>query len=315
MLVVIHLQKLIQSYKLFFISANLFPIIVLICGVYSYLLIISIMVWKDSIFSNDSFVLSLQTIKLNNSNIKLIAMDKAILKSRSIGSIVNDNFATARVFKSFGLDFCCGGSTALEDACRVAGVDVDVVVEALLADNLSNIGAIPFDSWPTDLLIDYVLKIHHRGIRTNGPRLLNDIRTVARVHGDAHPELLQLEELFEDSLVDLENHLRKEEQVLFPYCYKLFEANLNNESLHQMHCGSVANPIRVMLAEHSDEGTRYKFIRVLMKDFVAPDDACPTYRLMLQDLELFMDSLFEHIHIENNILFPRFVELESCSVK
>ena len=287
----------------------------LICGVYSYLLIISIIVWKDSIFSNDSFVLSLQTIKLNNSNIKLIAMDKAILKSRSIGSIVNDNFATARVFKSFGLDFCCGGSTALEDACRVAGVDVDVVVEALLADNLSNIGAIPFDSWPTDLLIDYVLKIHHRGIRTNGPRLLNDIRTVARVHGDAHPELLQLEELFEDSLVDLENHLRKEEQVLFPYCYKLFEANLNNESLHQMHCGSVANPIRIMLAEHSDEGTRYKFIRVLMKDFVAPDDACPTYRLMLQDLELFMDSLFEHIHIENNILFPRFVELESCSVK
>ena len=242
-------------------------------------------------------------------------MDNTFLKRRSVGSIVNDNFATARVFKSFGLDFCCGGSAALEDACRAAGVDVDVVIEALMSEDLSNVGAIPFDSWPTDLLIDYVLKIHHRGIRTKGPRLLNDIRTVARVHGDAHPELLQLEELFEKSLIDLENHLRKEEQVLFPYCYKLYEANLRGESHQQMHCGSVANPIRVMLAEHSDEGARYKFIRVMMKDFVAPEGVCPTYRLMLQDLELFMDSLFEHIHIENNILFPRFVELEARSVK
>lgn len=237
------------------------------------------------------------------------------LKRRSVGSIVNDNFATARVFKSFGLDFCCGGSTALEDACRAAGVDVDKVIEALTAEGVSNIGAIPFDSWPTDLLIDYVLKIHHRGIRAKGPGLLNDIRTVARVHGDAHPELLQLEELFEKSLVDLESHLQKEEQVLFPYCYKLYESNLRGEYHHKMHCGSVANPIRVMFSEHHDEGTRYKFIRVLMKDFVAPEDACVTYRLMLQDLEAFMDSLFEHIHIENNILFPRFIELESRCVK
>jgi regulator of cell morphogenesis and NO signaling len=160
-----------------------------------------------------------------------------------------------------------------------------------------------------------VLKIHHRGIRAKGPGLLRDIRTVAHVHGDAHPELHQLETLFAQSLEDLEHHLQKEEQVLFPYCYSLIEADMRGEAYERMHCGSVANPIRVMHSEHSDEGTRYKFIRVLMKDFVAPEDSCATYRLMLSDLEAFMDGLFEHIHIENNILFPRFVALESRCVK
>ena len=242
-------------------------------------------------------------------------MNKSYLLDRTVGSIVNDNFATARVFKYFGIDFCCGGSATLEDACRAAGADVEKVIAALEADGGADGGAIPFDRWPTDLLIDYVLKIHHRGIRAKGPGLLNDIRTVARVHGDAHPELLQLIPLFERSLADLESHLQKEEQVLFPYCYALFDAHLRGDAYERMHCGSVANPIRVMLHEHNDEGTRYKFIRVLMKNFVAPEDACATYRLMLQDLEAFMDALFEHIHIENNILFPRFVELESRCVK
>ena len=242
-------------------------------------------------------------------------MNKSYLLGCTVGSIVNDNFATARVFKYFGIDFCCGGSATLEDACRAAGADVEKVIAALEAGDVTDGGVIPFDRWPTDLLIDYVLKIHHRGIRAKGPGLLNDIRTVARVHGDAHPELLQLIPLFERSLADLESHLQKEEQVLFPYCYALFDAHLRGDAHQAMHCGSVANPIRVMLHEHNDEGTRYKFIRVLMKNFVTPEDACATYRLMLQDLEAFMDALFEHIHIENNILFPRFVELEQRCVK
>ncbi|MBQ5925033.1 MAG: DUF542 domain-containing protein, partial [Alistipes sp.] len=142
-------------------------------------------------------------------------MNKSYLLGRTVGSIVNDNFATARVFKYFGIDFCCGGSATLEDACRAAGADVEKVIAALEAGDVADGGAIPFDRWPTDLLIDYVLKIHHRGIRAKGPGLLNDIRTVARVHGDAHPELLQLIPLFERSLADLESHLQKEEQVLF----------------------------------------------------------------------------------------------------
>lgn len=237
------------------------------------------------------------------------------ITKRSVGSIVNDDFSTAKVFKGFGIDFCCGGTATLEDACRAAGVSVDDVVAALAAQRERTATAIPFDSWPTDLLIDYVLKIHHRNIRTKGPALLADIERVASSHGAAHPELNQLVTLFAHSLDDLESHLQKEEQVLFPYCYDLIDADMRGQSRGQMHCGTVANPIRVMLREHHDEGTRYKYIRILMKDFVAPDDACATYRLMLEELETFMDALFEHIHIENNILFPRFVELESRCVR
>lgn len=196
----------------------------------------------------------------------------------------------------------------------MAGADIERVVEALGDGNMQRGGAIPFAEWPTDLLIDYVLKIHHRGIRAKGPQLLADIRRVAEVHGDAHPELRQLDRLFAESLEDLENHLQKEEQVLFPYCYELFEAKERGVKHEKMHCGTVANPIRVMLREHNDEGTRYKYIRNLMHGFEAPQDACASYRLMLQDLEMFMDGLFEHIHIENNILFPRFVALESKCV-
>lgn len=231
---------------------------------------------------------------------------------RSVGSIVNENFATTRIFKNFGIDFCCGGTASLADACRMAGVDIERVVEALENSTNQSAESIPFDSWPTDLLIDYVLKIHHRGIRAKGPQLLADIERVERAHGERHPELCKLVTLFADSLEDLENHLQKEEQVLFPYCYRLFEAQQQGQRCEPMHCGTVANPIRVMLREHSDEGTRYKYIRTLMNNFEVPEDACPTYRLMLQDLEAFMDGLFEHIHIENNILFPRFIALEGA---
>lgn len=241
-------------------------------------------------------------------------MNNSDLTSRSVGTIVKDNFAASRVFKYFGIDFCCGGTATLAEACRLASVDVEHVVAALNEDVAQGGGAIPFDTWPTDLLIDYVLKIHHRNIRTYGPELLTLIEKVAARHGKQHPELNDLVKLFASSLEDLESHLQKEEKVLFPYAYDLFYAAERGEHTTAMHCGTVANPIRVMHSEHNDEGTRYKFIRNLMSGFAVPEDACASYRLMLHDLEVFMDGLFEHIHIENNILFPRFIELEAKCV-
>ena len=241
-------------------------------------------------------------------------MSNQHLLTRTIRSIVNDRFAAVRVFKYFGIDFCCGGAINLGDACRLAGADTYAVLEAL--ENIKEEGSdIPFDSWPTDLVIDYVLKIHHRNIRRRGPQLLADIERIAATHGDRHAELHKLRDHFALSLEDLENHLQKEEQILFPYCLQLIDAVERGVRCQKMHCGSVANPIRVMLREHNDEDTRYKYIRSLMNNFVPPADACPSYRLMLQDLEAFMDALFEHIHLENNILFPRFEALERRCVE
>ncbi len=230
---------------------------------------------------------------------------------KNVGDIVAERFSTAQVFKRYDIDFCCHGGVTLEKACANAGVDTEQILDALQKEETAIAGGeIQFASWPLDLLIDYVLKIHHRGIRSKGPELLDLIAKVRRVHGEAHPELNELYELVRASLEDLEMHLQKEENVLFPYLYDLFEAAQQEHSIGAMHCGSIANPIGVMHMEHENEGNRYLHIREITHGFRVPEDACGSYRLMLAELELFVDALFEHIHIENNILFPRFVELE-----
>lgn len=232
------------------------------------------------------------------------------LLHKNVGDIVAEQFATAQVFKHYGIDFCCHGHLCLEEACTNAGVSVEQVVEALQKEETTTEGNIPFASWPLDLLIDYILKIHHRGIRSKGPELLELIEKVKRVHGEAHPELAELHKQVCVSLQELEMHLQKEEKVLFPYLYDLFEASQQRHSIETMHCGSIANPIRVMHMEHENEGNRYLRIKEITHNFRVPDDACGSYRLVLVKLEAFVDALFEHIHIENNILFPKFMELE-----
>ena len=230
--------------------------------------------------------------------------------TRPVSEIVSENFTAARVFKGFGIDFCCHGNVELGVACNNLQLPLEEVVSALTENAAKGEVGIPFHSWPLDLLIDYILKIHHRGIRSQGPELLSLLDKVTSVHGGAHPELKELQHLVALSLEDLESHLQKEENVLFPFFLDLFAASENHHHISPMHCGTVQNPIRVMHQEHENEGERYFHIKELTNNFTPPADACATYTLMLGELERFVDNLFEHIHLENNILFPRFVELE-----
>ncbi len=241
-------------------------------------------------------------------------MDSNVIKRMNVGEIVTNDFTATRVFKRYGIDFCCHGDTSLEVACRKQNIDVDNVIKALEEPNTQSNANIPFASWPLDLLLDYVLKIHHRGIRKNGPELLKLIAKVKSVHGERHPELNEIESLVTESLEELEMHLQKEENVLFPYLYELFEADEEGHSIEQMHCGTISNPIKVMRMEHENEGVRYLHIREITNHFTTPADGCASYRMMMEELEAFVDALFEHIHIENNILFPRFEELENKTV-
>ncbi len=231
-------------------------------------------------------------------------------KHTSVGNIVAEDFAAAKVFKKYGIDFCCHGDVALDKACADLELLPEEVIQALERQEADNKGSIPFASWPLDLLMDYILKIHHRGIRAHGPELLNLLEKVERVHGEAHPELHELKMLVSESLQDLEMHLQKEENVLFPYLYDLYAAFEQGQRMEPMHCGTIANPIRVMKMEHEGEGNRYLHIIELTDHFSVPQDGCASYRLMMQELEAFVDALFEHIHLENNLLFPRFEEIE-----
>lgn len=231
-------------------------------------------------------------------------------KDTSVGEIVAEDFAAAKVFKKYGIDFCCHGEVTLEKACASLKLAPEEVMQALKQQKENGEGRIPFSSWPLDLLMDYILKIHHRGIRKNGPELLTLLEKVERVHGEAHPELYELKLLVSESLNDLEMHLQKEENVLFPYLYDLYSAQEQGQRMEPMHCGTIANPIRVMRMEHEGEGNRYLHIIQLTDHFSVPQDGCASYRLLMQELEAFVDALFEHIHLENNLLFPRFEEIE-----
>ena len=237
---------------------------------------------------------------------------------KSVGQIVAADFATAEVFRRFGIDFCCHGEVKFTEACRAAGVSPEDVIKALEAGEGGSCGygsAAPnFNAWPLDLLIDYVLKIHHRTIRREGPQTLDLLDKVVKAHGDRHPELHEVRALFAESLGELDAHLGKEEEVLFPYVLELFEASEAGHRQAPMHCGTVANPIRVMKMEHEGEGVRHARIAELTNNYTAPEDACGSYRLVLERLRDFEQALHEHIHIENNIIFPRSVELEARCV-
>ena len=231
-------------------------------------------------------------------------------KYTSVGNIVAEDFAAAKVFKKYGIDFCCHGETTLDKACTDLGLSAEEVIQALERQEADGGGRMPFASWALDLLRAYILKIHHRGIRARGPELLSLLEKVERVHGEAHPELHELKALVTESLQDLEMHLQKEENVLFPYLYDLYAAQEKGQRMEPMHCGTIANPIRVMKMEHEGEGNRYLHIIKLTGHFSVPQDGCASYRLLMQELEAFVDALFEHIHLENNLLFPRFEEIE-----
>lgn len=237
-------------------------------------------------------------------------MNKEQLIQQTVGGIVTQNFAAAKVFRNLGLDFCCHGEVPFVQACQEKGLNPEQVIEQVVATPASAGGSCPFDTWPTDLLIDYVLKIHHRNIRNNSDELLALLDKVARVHGDNHPYLKELQEQVHESIDDLLNHLAKEENVLFPFILDMFDADQNNRPAAPMHCGSVQNPIAVMRMEHENEGNRYHHIIELTDNYTTPADGCGSYRLLMQELEAFMNALFEHIHIENNIIFPRAIALE-----
>lgn len=231
--------------------------------------------------------------------------------SRTVGQIVADRFETARVFARHRIDFCCHGNVPFAEACRNRNVSPALVAEELDRLQSSPSASAPdFSGWPLDLLVDYVLKTHHRNIRSQGPELEALLDKVVTAHAERHPELRPVSRLFHEALLALESHLQKEEQVLFPYIYEMCRAQAEGERPASFHCGTIFYPIHVMEEEHSHEGARFEEIASLTADFTPPEDACPSYRLALQQLQQFKDALHEHIHLENNLIFPRALEME-----
>lgn len=233
------------------------------------------------------------------------------MESRTVGSYVAEDFRTAAVFSKYGIDFCCKGGRTLDEVCdkkKLSQQDLERELERILSQKTTN--NIDFRSWPLDLLADYVEKTHHRYVEDKIPVLLQFLNKLCKVHGGRHPELFEINELFQGCAADLTQHLKKEELILFPFIRKMVDASITGRPLDRPHFGTVENPVTMMMHEHDAEGERFRKIAELTDNYTPPADACNTYQVTFAMLKEFEEDLHKHIHLENNILFPAAVELE-----
>lgn len=231
-------------------------------------------------------------------------------KTDFIGDIVAADFRTAAIFKKYGIDFCCKGGRTIEDASSPKNLDVNQIYADLENLPTGDGSSIDFNSWPLDLLADYVEKTHHHYVEEKTPIIQQFLDKLCKVHGGRHPELFQIKELFDVSAQDLGSHLKKEELILFPFIKKMVKSKNSNEMISLPPFGTVENPVNMMKHEHAVEGERLRNIAELSNEYTPPADACSTYKVAYAMLQEFENDLHKHIHLENNILFPKAIELE-----
>ena len=230
----------------------------------------------------------------------------------TIRDIVASDFRTAAVFQRHGIDFCCKGDRSIREACRNGRVTPDDVLKDIAEVTATAAhGAARFSTWDVSTLISYIVGNHHAFVRQVTPILLMHTKKIAAVHGDRHPELPDVARLFNEVASEMTSHMAKEEQILFPYIAALEEASRNGNHLPSAPFGTVHNPIRMMEMEHEAAGDAMAQIRSLTSGYAIPDGACTTYRVCLQELEAFERDLHEHVHLENNLLFPKAARLEA----
>ena len=229
----------------------------------------------------------------------------------TLGEIAAKDLRKAQIFRKYGLDFCCGGKKTVKEACSEKGLDVAKIEQELLqADKVVSSRPLPYNEWELDFLADYIVNTHHSYVKKNLPDILAYANKVARVHGSSHPELLPVRELVEEVYNEMMNHMVKEERILFPYIKDIVTAQKNTQPLQASHFGTVQNPINMMEMEHEVVGKNMEEIRTLTQNYVLPDDACASYSLLYRMLDEFEEDLHIHVHLENNILFPKALKAE-----
>ena len=221
---------------------------------------------------------------------------------------------STRLFESLNIDYCCGGNRPLVDACDSAGVEVDEVIEMLTSlgqTEASQSGTVDFQKLSLTELIAYILETHHIFTRSEMARIETLSAKVIGAHSANHPELLKVGNLFQRLCADLKPHMFKEEQLLFPYIIAMEQAETEGQSFPFAPFGTVKNPIWMMTKEHDSAGEILRELRAVTADYRVPPDGCISYQTLYGALEGFEKDLHQHIHLENNILFPKAVELET----
>ncbi|HVW13894.1 MAG TPA: iron-sulfur cluster repair di-iron protein [Mucilaginibacter sp.] len=233
--------------------------------------------------------------------------------NETLGQIAAKDLRKAEIFKKYGLDFCCGGKKTVKDACAEKGLDVAAVEHELQQAEKQTTTSplsrpLPFNDWKLDFLADYIVNTHHSYVKASLPELLKYADKVTRVHGAAHPELFDIFRLVEEIDEEMTEHMEKEETFLFPYIKQLVLTK--NSGIGTGANGNIKTPITVMEKEHEVVGKSLSDIRLLSDNYQLPADACASYGLLYKMLQEFEGDMFTHIHLENNILFEKALELE-----
>lgn len=233
------------------------------------------------------------------------------LETLTIKEIVTQDFQTAAIFEKHSLDFCCRGGKTIDEACREKGIAPEsAFTELTRVAPTTQAETSRYTQWSPDFLIDYIVANHHSYVTKMIPVMYTHTQKVASVHGEHHPEVIRIAEIFKGVAEELTRHMQKEELMLFPYIKHLVDVSRNKVTLHKPPFGSAQNPIRMMMQEHQQAGDEMYEIRALSNSYAPPEDACTTYRVTYQELQEFERDLHQHVHLENNILFPAAVQIE-----
>ncbi len=229
------------------------------------------------------------------------------LNSRSLAEIVNADHNAASVFEKNNLDFCCKGKRSLQQACEEKSLPVGQVIAELQAASSSCQTRFDFDSMPLPKLADYIVFTHHEYVKKEMPQIAAYLQKIATKHGDRHPEMFKVYEAFSTVKEEMEEHMQKEELILFP---RIKAIGSQSTEKPETDCNScyLELPINMMEDEHENAGRLMEQIRQLTNNYTPPADACTTYRLSFEALQTFERDLHQHVHLENNILFPKAME-------
>jgi regulator of cell morphogenesis and NO signaling len=231
--------------------------------------------------------------------------------SRELGALVAANARVAPVLERFGLDYCCNGHQTLADAVAERGLPIDVVIQAIAEVGQPTPEEREAAEWrDLSALTQHIVECHHRYVRETSPALSAWLDKLVARHGDRHPELAQVREVFFAVSAEMAAHMVKEENILFPFILELAAAKKDGATLPRGPFGTVINPIRIMEDDHQLVGELVARLRALTNGYQPPEDGCTTYRLCYDELARFEADLHRHVHLENNVLFPRAIELE-----
>ena len=248
-----------------------------------------------------------------NNPVIMEAKSFTISPNSFVPDIVSQDYRTADVFRKYDIDFCCGGKWSLDLACQSKGLDTREILKELkkITRHTPSSPFLDFDAWDIDFLADYILNIHHRYLEKALPEILNYVTVFLDGHRDKFPELGELENIFARFMKEIPPHMQQEEEILFPYIKQIYHAWLHKESYARLLVRTLRKPVEeVMEKEHETTNSLLHRMREVTNDYTPPESTCLMHRVTFAKLKELDNDLMQHIHLENNILFPKAIAME-----